>query len=195
MSQYINIKSLLTSVSPIEDNAWEDFEQYFTNKTLKKNEFIWKTGEVCKYLIFIQKGAIRSYRYTGTKENTTHFFLDGSIFYDDYSFISQNPCIDTYETLEDTEVVTIPRAAIMMMYDKYKSFERLGRLMTEYHHTVFIEENHITKNLSSKEKYLQLVKKQQQILQRIPLKYIASYLNMTPEHLSKIRKELSISLD
>lgn len=189
----MDIKSILTSVTPIEEDAWTDFEQYFTKKKLRKNEKLWKTGEICKHLVFINYGLIRSYRYLGTKEISTHFFFEGRIFYDDYSFVSQNPCIDTYETLEETELIVIPRVAINLMYDKYKSFERLGRMIVENNHTALIEEHQNIKNLSSKEKYLNLISDKPDVLQRVPLKFIASYLNMTPEYLSKLRKELACS--
>jgi CRP-like cAMP-binding protein len=187
----MNIKSILTAITPIEEDCWEAFEAFFTRKTLKKNEILWGNGEVCKHLVFINTGLFRSFRYVETKEVSTNFFFENSFFYDDYSFITQNPCIDTYEALEQTEITVIPRAAINLMFDRYKSFERLGRKMVEHNHVKLIEQQLALKNVSSKDKYLRLISAQPTIIQRVPLKFIASYLDMTPEYLSKLRKDIT----
>ncbi len=75
------------------------------------------------------------------------------------------------------------------MFDKYKSFERLGRMMVEHNHAALIEEQQHIKNISAKDKYLRLITEKPTILQRVPLKFIASYFDMTPEYLSKLRKD------
>lgn len=189
--EYTHIKSLMTGVAPIEEEAWQDFEQHFTTNILKKGQELWKAGETCRQLVFINYGLIRSFRYTATREVSTHFYFENQLFYDDYSFISQQPCTDTYETIEETELVVIPKAAVHLMFDRYKSFERLGRMMAECHLATRIKEQLSSKTLSSKDKYLRLLSGSPHIIQRVPLKFIASYLDMTPEHLSKLRHDLS----
>ena len=117
---------------------------------------------------------------------------ENSIFYDDYSFIKQEPCILTYVALETTELIVIPRIALYEMFDKYKSFERLGRMMVERNHTMSIKEQLNFNGNKAEEKYLNLYFSQPNVIQRVPLKIIASYLHITPEHLSRIRKKLTV---
>jgi CRP-like cAMP-binding protein len=187
----MNLKSIFNQVTPIEEEAWIDFEQYFSIKTLRKRDVLWQAGEVCKHLVFINKGLIRSCRFIEEKEISTNFFFEDTVFYDDYSFISGQPCADSYEALEQTELIVIPKAAVNQMFDKYRSFERLGRKMVEHNHAKQLEELQNSRNLPSKERYLQLLSVRPDIANRVPLKHIASYLNMTPEYLSKLRKDIA----
>ena len=186
----IALKSLFNAVTPIADNEWNDFETFFSEKFISKNDYLWKYGDVCKHLVFINSGLIRVYKDTETKEIITHFYFENNLFYDDYSFVSLKPCMVSYQALEDTKLIIISRDAINLMYDKYKSFERLGRLIIEQSHIQYISEQENIKNMSSKQKYEKLISEHPKILKRVPLKYIASYLNMTPEYLSKLRNEL-----
>lgn len=187
----MNLKSLFNRVTPLEEEAWTDFEQYFSTKTLRKNDVLWHAGEICKHLVFIHTGLIRSFRFVEKKEISTNFFFENTVFYDDYSFISGKACADSYEALEQTELIVIPKAAVNQMFDKYKSFERLGRKMVEINHVRQIEEDQNSRSLPSKERYLQLLRTKSDVISRVPLKFIASYLKMTPEYLSKLRKDLA----
>jgi CRP-like cAMP-binding protein len=187
----INFKSILTNTTPIEETAWNDFEGYFSEKVIRKNEVLWKAGAICKHLVFINSGLIRAFQNTDDRRVTTNFYLEGSIFYDDYSFISQQPCTCCYEALEDTFITLVPRAAVYLMFDNYKSFERLGRMMVERNHVLLMEEQQNNKSLSAMDKYLRLLREKPTLVQRVPLKFIASYLDMTPEYLSKLRKDLT----
>lgn len=111
-------KSVVNQVTLIDDTAWDDFEQYFSKRTLRKNELLWAAGDVCRHLVFINYGMIRSFRYANAKEVSNQFFFEDSIFYDDFSFVSQKPCVNSYEALEETEMIVIPRVAVNLMYDK-----------------------------------------------------------------------------
>lgn len=188
-----SLRNLLRSVTPIAETEWQNFEQYFSSRKLLKNETLWKENEICTHLAFINSGLIYCYHNKEDKEIVTNLYFGNSLFYDDYSFIRQEPCILTYVALETTELIVIPRIALYEMFDKYKSFERLGRMMVERNHTISIKEQLNFNGNKAEEKYLSLVASQPSLIQRVPLKIIASYLNITPEHLSRIRKKLTIS--
>ncbi len=189
-----SLRNLLQSVTPISETEWQNFEQYFSSRKLLKNETLWKQNEVCTHLVFINRGLIYCYHNNAEKVLVTNLYFENSVFYDDYSFIKQEPCILTYVALETTELIVIPRIALYEMFDKYKSFERLGRMMVERNHMISIKEQLNFNGNRAEEKYLSLVVSQPNFLQRVPLKLIASYLNITPEHLSRIRKKISVSI-
>ncbi len=75
----MTIKSKLTNVTLIEDEAWNDFEQFFAEKTIRKNEVLWKAGDTCRHLIYISKGLIRVYNTKDDKE-VTHSFILKKVF-------------------------------------------------------------------------------------------------------------------
>ncbi|RIV47553.1 Crp/Fnr family transcriptional regulator [Flagellimonas pelagia] len=182
------LRTALSSYSFLENEVWEEFEHFFIEKSIAKNEMIWENGEVCKHLVFIVKGAVRSFSMAHGNELTNNFYFDSDLFYDDYSFISQKPCFNNYQTLEDTDLLLIPRSALYLMFNKYKSFERLGRIVVECRYIELYESMTRKSNQSAGENYRYLMEHAKKVIQRVPLKMVASYLNITPEHLSRIRK-------
>jgi CRP-like cAMP-binding protein len=188
-----SIKNVTNAIVPIEPEAWRDYEQYFSVRTLKKNEVLWSDKDVCKHIIFINKGLLKYYYYNDDKEIIGQFIFENQYYTDYYSFISQNPCAVNHSALEETEIIMIPRPAIYSLYDKHKSFERLGRLIAEQNFIVSMKTQLKLKSLSPEEKYLNLITERPKVVERVPLNMIASYLNMTPEHLSRIRKKLARS--
>jgi CRP-like cAMP-binding protein len=187
----MDIKERINGICPIEETAWEDFSQYFSRLIIKKWGTLWQPGDICRQLVFINSGLIQSSYEKDGEEIAWRFYLENNLFADDYSFISQQPCKLIYVALEETELVTVPRAALYKMYDSYKSFERLGRMTVESIHLALINDQLNLNGLKAEEKYLSLVTSHPNIIQRVPLKSIASYLNITPEHLSRIRRKLA----
>jgi CRP-like cAMP-binding protein len=184
------LKSMLNGITPIEEEAWKDFEQFFVFKELHKYKKLWSEGDMCKHLVFLNSGLIRCYTSSADKEITHHFYIENSLFTDDYSFIHQQPAIHCYEALENTELIIIPRGAVYLMYDKYKSFERLGRMMVESIHIKLLELQQKKNQSSAEENYKHLIVNFPQVIQRVPQKIIATYLNISPEHLSRIKKNV-----
>ncbi|MBT29976.1 MAG: cyclic nucleotide-binding protein [Thalassobius sp.] len=188
---YAKLKEALNQIAPVEECAWNDLEQFLSTKTVRKGELLWKAGDICRQLVFVNKGLIRSFSLIKEKENTHHFYFENSLFYDDYSFISHKKCTKNYEAVETTDLSIVPRGALYLLFDKYKSFERIGRLAVEQIHVKLIENYERINLYTAEENYLHLIDAYPEILQRVPLKHIASYLNISAEHLSRIRKAVS----
>ena len=187
------IKKVMFDILPLEGNSWDEFESYFTIKNVKKGELLLNIGEVCKHVYFINSGLVRCFYYSGSeqKEVTGQFFSDNRFLTDYYSFICQGPGNMGIEALEDSEIISIPRPGIYNMYDKYHSAERFGRLIAEQ---TFIEMHESIvgeRTLSPEERYIKFIEERFSIFQRISLSMVASYLQITPEHLSRIRKKLA----
>lgn len=182
---------MLDEIAFIDEAAWDDFSRHQIRKSLRKGEEIWREGQVSKHLVFLTNGLIRSFAIDNGKEVTFNFYESGSLFYDDYSFISQNPCTKTYQVLENSEVILIPREHLLSMFDKYKCFERIGRVSVENAHVRMIEERDRMSLNTAEENYKELLENQSRLIQILPQKLIASYLKITTEHLSRIRLKIS----
>lgn len=181
---------VLDAISPLEQEARAALAASIEYKHLRKNELLWLAGDTCKHLVFVEKGLLRNYEYINHREITHRFYAEQQLFYDDYSFIAQKQCVSNYEALEETDLLLIPRTALYALYDQFKSVERLGRIAVEQAHVRWVEHlNNITTK-SAEENFSLLLKSQPNLLQRVPQKMIASYLNITPEHLSKIKRTL-----
>ncbi len=184
-------KNIVLKVTEITKDEWLDFEQYFSVRMLVKNEFLWKEGDLCDQLVFVQNGLLYCYHEKDTREIVTSLYFENAIFYDDYSFITQKPGMKNYVALEPTELIVVPRIALYEMFDRYKSFERLGRMMVEINHAKALEDQLNFTKTKAEEKYLSLLDSDPAVLRRVPLKIIAAYLHVTAEHLSRIRKKIS----
>jgi len=176
---------------PLEDEAWNAFKDQLTYRKLKKNELLWDIGEVCRDVGFITRGVMRYFFYRGDHEVTGQFFFEDT-FVTVYSSIITGKSTETaFQALEEVELLMISKDSLYKLFDEYKSWERFGRLMAE--HTVVVMQR-VRADLTSstpKEKYLQLIKERPRVLERVPLQLIASYLDMTPEHLSRVRREIT----
>lgn len=188
----LSVKNAMNSITPMDELAWIDFEQYLTTHTIKKGELLWKEGEIIKQIIFIHKGAIRYFYYNDPedKEVTAQFFFENTFLTDYESFTSQEPTNFNFQALEDCEYTAFPRVVLYQMYEKFKYFERLGRIIAEYNFIGQQKGIRDQKNLSPEAKYLKLIKERPKVMARIPMNMIASYLAITPEHLSRIRKKI-----
>jgi CRP-like cAMP-binding protein len=107
------------------------------------------------------------------------------------SFLSQRPMTYTIEAVEDTDLWSISKRDVQAMYDAHPEMDRFGRLIAEYLFIFITDMNHALATMSPEDRYLRMIKNRAAVLQRVPQYMIASYLGVTPEALSRIRKRIS----
>jgi CRP-like cAMP-binding protein len=142
-------------------------------------------------LYYISKGCIRCFRVINGEDYTYFFFFDQEFAVDYESFLTENDSSLSFETLEETEVIILDRSDIYRLYGEYPKFEKLGRLMAEraYLSAASRLKQHQTDDL--KTRYLNLLNKNPRLIQAVPQHYIASYLGVKPQSLSRIKAEIS----
>lgn len=180
----------MQQITPIEPEAIDALMDILSPREVRKGEVVWSAGDICRHILFINKGALRYYYFKEGKEVNGQFFFENAFFTDYYSFISREPMEFTTEALEDASLLLMSRSGIFDLYDRFKSFERLGRLIAEQN---FIQLHNTRVNLHTKnpeELYRDLLLNRPKVLERVPLYMIASYIGITPEHLSRIRKKV-----
>ncbi len=172
----------------ISDEELREFLSRCALRTFKKQEILSRPGMVPSEVFFVNKGLIRvMVTDNNGVDHTIHFALENQFIADYSSFILRQPALYTLQTLEDTELVVLPRSAIEWGYQHLQQGDRLGRLIAEFY---FIYQDHRVKNLysrSPKERYDTIAEVFPYIHNRAPQHMIASYLGITPVHLSRLK--------
>ena len=158
-------------------------------RDFQKKEFLLKENTVCKYNYFIVKGVIRSY-YIDEKgnEKITQFAIDNWWVTNMESFLKETPSTQYLQALEETTVLYLSKEALEKLYSKYPKLERLFRIITENMLIANLRKSDIFLQMRSKERYINFAKTFPDFMQRVPQYMIASYLEITPEYLSELRR-------
>ena len=168
------------SICAIEENS---HLQNFSKGTI-----LLKEGKVCDSLYYIQKGCVRGTHEVDGKEITYWFGFEDTMVTSFHSFISGKPANETIILMEDTAFTVIRKENLEKLYNLYPDIDRTGRLITEKYYVMLEERTFSYMFKTAKERYENLLVSAPHILQRVPLGYIASYLGITQETLSRIRK-------
>ena len=184
------LKKNIEQFVPISDEEFEQFVGKLEFKTYGKNEYLLKQGEICTQVIFLTKGCFRYFYNNDGNEKTGQFFFENSWYTDMESFISGDPSEQNIQAIEPLECLVLNKKDLYELYDSSQTFERFGRLLIEFSFLGVKNKNKMLANLSPEEQYLQLLQNRPKVVERISQKYIASYLGIKPESLSRIRKRI-----
>jgi CRP-like cAMP-binding protein len=157
-------------------------------RTYNRNEFLCAIGDVEHNLFLVKGGAVRAYCINESEELTIRFGYTGSVINSIRSFIDEKPSELCIQALRKTEVMVLPRASYMdFIYSSEETLKMHIEVMHQLVVSMIDREMDLLTN-SPKERYNRVIQRSPQLFQHIPLKYIASYLRMTPETLSRLRK-------
>jgi CRP-like cAMP-binding protein len=169
----------------------ETIKKYLTPKKIRKKQYLLQEGDVCKFTAFVEKGILRSYSLDekGT-EHIIQFAPAGWTIADLYSFLTGEPATYTIDALEDSELVLITKSAhedLLKHVQKYETYMRL-QVTGAY----IAMQKRLTSIISQplEERYASFVNLYPDIIQQVPQHMIASYMGLTPETLSRVRKKL-----
>jgi CRP/FNR family transcriptional regulator, anaerobic regulatory protein len=169
-------------------------QDYFTSKLqvkhLNKKELLLQEGQVCRNSYFINEGCMRYFYNVDGQENTGQFFFENGWYADYESYLTGKPSKQNIETLEKTELLVLSKVDLEHLFIEIPKFERFGRLMAEYAFLGLSRRTEILLNETPEERYQSLIKERPKVFQRIPQHYIASYLGIKPQSLSRIRKRI-----
>ncbi|UKJ06454.1 Crp/Fnr family transcriptional regulator [Solitalea lacus] len=189
MSQF-EIQPYLSLFHPLSDDARKAILNVAELKEYPAKTVLLSEGSIQKNVLYLNKGLVRGYFHMEDKEVTLWICYDPDSFGDPESFFHQVPTDLTIETLEPSQVVLIPRQSWLELFDKFPEIERASRLVSQSNVQKLYRRIKVLNYSTPEEKYRYLLENEAQIIQRTPLKFIASYLNITPETLSRIRAKI-----
>ena len=181
----------IRQIIPLSDEEAIFISHLFTEKSIAKGDHFLREGQTCRSVAFIHTGLVRYYLNEEGNEPTYYFGHEGDFVCDYESFLPQEPSTKNIQALEDTTCFILPYEGLQQLYQNVKAGERLGRRAIE---TVFVN---VLKQLSSfyrdspETRYRRFMDDFADISQRVPQYYIASYVGIKPQSLSRIRKRAS----
>jgi CRP-like cAMP-binding protein len=183
----MELSEYFKNTSKLSDSLEEDLKILFAPKEFSKGDHLFKQGEICRHMFYIEKGLVRVYYYSGSgKEITAWFSAENTLITALDSFYYHKPTRDFCEVLDDAVIYPIKFSEFETILNSEKGARlafyilyEITRKMTEFISSIKFQ--------SAEERYKALVKEYPAILQRTSLGYIASYLGITQETLSRIR--------
>ena len=155
-----------------------------------KNKRLLNEGEKSDSIYFILEGAVRVFYLNNEGlETNTWFLFENELLISVYSFFTSQPSFEYIETLEKCTMIVVKKEKLDWLYENFVEFNIVGRRLTELYYIRNEAQANSLRMLSAKERYEQLIRTQPQILQRVSLSHISSYLGVSRETLSRIRKK------
>jgi CRP-like cAMP-binding protein len=173
----------------LSQDALNSMIAVFEKVELAKGSYLITEGKICQHIYFLEKGSLRGFYNLDGKEITYWFGFENTFVTSFYSFITHKPSNENIHLLEDCTLWGIAYDRLQRLYNQHADIERLGRKIVEQYY-VMLEDRFLANHFKeSRERYDNLMTNAPHILQRIPLGYVASYLGISQETLSRIRSK------
>lgn len=177
--------------SNISDEEFGHIKDAFTTKTVKKRQFILHEGSVCKYMSFIIKGAMRQYCIDEKgNEHIVGLGIEEWWVSDRGSFVNLTPSKYNIDAVEDTELLITTLEKINILKDRCTAFLRMAHILDQNSFVASQKRIEASISFTAEEKFMFLMETNPAFIQRFPQNMLASYLGITPETLSRVRKSL-----
>ena len=185
------IRAYFDKIIPQTDHDWQIFSSKLSRKAFAKKSLLLRKGQTENHLSFIERGVVRFY-IPGEDKDLTFSFAFANNFVSAYdSFLTQSACDYNVETLTDTVLWRLTHGDLQLIYRETEVGNLIGRHASEQ---LFLNKSKRELSLlsnSAEQRYLNLFTEQPHLVREIPLKYLASYIGITPQALSRIRNRIS----
>lgn len=193
METFLEVRKYISQFVTLSEEAWNAVLPLVKTRYLKKNDYFVREGEVAKYISFTQEGYLRVFYNHDGNEITRDISPLHSFVTALPSFVSQKPSFEIIQAITDCKLFVIYKDDLENLYDHYNSWQKVGRRVME---EMFVDtQNRIYAFItqSAEARYKEMMKTFPDIFLHVPLQYIASYLGITSQSLSRLRKSIQFS--
>lgn len=186
----IHIKKIFDPFFEADLSLWTTFAEYVRPRVYKKNAVIKHYDETENYINILISGAVAHFVLDGDRDVCINLYFENQLFSDYLSFLTRSATVIKTCALEDCVIWSVNHADLHSLYARSTKGLYIGKAIAE---AMFIRKQHEQINLltlSPLDRYLKLLKERPEVLQRVPLKVVCSYLGVTAESLSRIRKKI-----
>lgn len=180
------------ATKPLTENEVELVKSAFLPKKLRKKQYLLQEGDVCKHFAFIVKGAMRQYSVDNKGiDHIVYLSIENWWVGDRESFVMLTPSVYNIDAWEDSELLLITRADLLKLLSHVPAMAEMGRLMDEKNSIAMQRRLNASISFSAEKRYEDFENSYPDFIQRFPQHMIASYLGITKETLSRVRKQIS----
>ena len=181
----------IDDIRPISDEVKDFISQHLELVEVPRNHCFLREGERCDHVFIVVKGILRMYYLKNEEEVCSRFSKEGQLCVSVNSFFQRVPSYEFIESVGPCIVAKFHHDRLEELYSKFEEYNYIGRIVVQQYFIRSEERLFVLRKSNAEERYLYFCEHYPYILQRVPLKYIASYLSMTVETLSRIRNKIS----
>ena len=177
---------------PLSEGIKDHIKKHSYSCSFRKGKLLLKTGEICEHIYFIKKGAVRGFIKDGTKDITTWITAENEVVSSISSLDIREPALENMQAIENCELLALTYDDCQELYIKFPEFNIVARKLLQKYYQDAERRAFIARVTKAEKKYELFLTRYGHLANRIPLKYIASFLGITLETLSRVRKKISL---
>ena len=190
-SDVSSVITILNYFHPVSEGIVKFLKEHAYLVFFNKGELLLEEGQVCEHIYFIRKGVVRGFIKEGKRDITTWITAEGEMVSSILSFEEKGSAIENMQAIEDCEMLALTLVDLEKLYEQFPEFNIVSRKLLQQYYSDAEGRAFIARLTNAETKYKQFLTRYSHFSNRIPLTYIASFLGMTLETLSRVRRKLS----
>ena len=190
-SDISSVVTILNYFHPVSEGIVKFLKEHAYSVFFNKGELLLEEGQVCEHIYFIRKGVVRGFIKEGKKDITTWITAEGEMVSSILSFERKGSSIENMQAIEDCEMLALTLVDLEKLYEQFPEFNIVSRKLLQQYYSDAEGRAFIARLTNAETRYKQFLTRYSHFANRIPLTYIASFLGMTLETLSRVRRKLS----